>query len=167
MFREMRRFKQALSEDETKKILEDGKTGVIAVSGDDDYPYTVPINYVFHNGKIYMHCAKTGHKIDALNRNKRVSFCVIGQDTVAPEKFTSLYKSAVVFGQARLLSEGSEYDEAIYALSKKYSPNETEERIMEEIQDSAGRFFMIAIDIDHMTGKEAIELTRMRTNNKE
>ena len=167
MFREMRRFKQALSEDETKKILTDGKTGVLAVSGDEDYPYTVPINYVFFNGRIYMHCAKAGHKIDAISRNKKVSFCVIGQDTVVPEKFTAFYRSAVVFGQARLLSEGSEYDEAIYALAKKYSPAETEESIQKEIASSAGRLFMIAIDIDHMTGKEGIELTRMRLNGKE
>ena len=128
MFREMRRFKQALSKDETKKILTDGKTGVLAVSGDEDYPYTVPINYVFFNGRIYMHCAKAGHKIDAISRNKKVSFCVIGQDTVVPEKFTSFYRSAVVFGQARLLSEGSEYDQCDPAAERSWGQQSQDRR---------------------------------------
>ncbi len=163
----MRRFKQELSAEESQKILETGITGVLGVSGDDEYPYTVPVNYVYTNGRIYIHCATTGHKIDAIKRNSKVSFCVIGQDTVVPERFTSFFRSTRAFGRARILSEGKEYDEAIYALSKKYSPNETDTRITEEIQSAAGRFLMIAVDIEKLSGKEAVELARKRTDNKD
>lgn len=163
----MRRSKQSLTDEESQEILRSGIVGTLGVSGDNDYPYTVPINYVFIDGKIYAHCATAGHKIDAIKRNDKVSFCVIGQDTVVPERFTSYYRSVIAFGRAKLLDHGSEYDKAIYALSKKYSPNESEDRIMDEINSSAGRFLMIAIDIEHMTGKEAIELVRKRACDKE
>ena len=165
MFRDMRRFKQALSDMETRDILEAGTVGTLGVFGDNDYPYTVPVHYVFLDDKIYIHCATAGHKIDALKRNNKVSFCVIGQDTVVPEKFTSFYRSVIAFGRARLLDQGDEYDKAIYALAKKYSSNESEDRIMNEINGSAGRLMMIAIDIEHLTGKEAIELVRQRADN--
>ena len=155
------------SQEDAERIMKEQPHGVLAVEGDDGYSYAVPLSYAYKDGKIYFHGATEGHKYDAAKKSSKVSFCVIGQDTVVPEKFTSCYRSAVVFGQARLLSEGSEYDEAIYALAKKYSPAETEESIQKEIASSAGRLFMIAIDIDHMTGKEGIELKRMRLNGKE
>ena len=66
MFREMRRKKQQLADEECRSILERGKTGVLAVNGDDGYPYAVPVNYVFSNGKIYFHSALSGHKVDAI-----------------------------------------------------------------------------------------------------
>ena len=163
----MRRSRQALTDNEAQEILETGITGILGVQGDDDYPYTIPINYVYLNKKIYMHCATSGHKIDAIKKNEKVSFCVIAKDTVVPEKFTTFYRSAIAFGRAQLLSEGNEYDDAIYALSKKYSPNETEDCIENEIKSSLGRFLIIAIDIEHLTGKEAIELVRKREENKE
>ena len=77
MFREMRRKRQALSKEACEQILKDGKTGVLALLGDDDYPYTVPLNYCYENGKLYFHCAKSGHKIDAVKKCAQASFCVI------------------------------------------------------------------------------------------
>lgn len=72
MFRKMRRYRQQLSQEETISILKSGKTAVLGVLGDDGYPYTVPINYVYADGKIYFHGAKSGHKIDAIKRCGRV-----------------------------------------------------------------------------------------------
>ena len=103
MFRKMRRFKQQLSNDEALKILKNCKSGVLAVSGDDGYPYTVPLNFVYKDGKIYFHCAKNGHKLDAIKQNKKVSFCVIEKDEVDSEKLTTLFRSVVVFGKAEIM----------------------------------------------------------------
>ena len=79
MFRQMRRKKQALSREECEEILQQGTSGVLAVSGDDDYPYAVPMSYVFCENKIYFHCAKSGHKLDAVSRNEKVSKTILFQ----------------------------------------------------------------------------------------
>ncbi len=81
-FRKMRRFKQELNEKETLEILTNGKTGILGVIGDYGYPYTVPVNYVYENGKIYFHCAKAGHKLDAIRQCDKISLCVIEKDDV-------------------------------------------------------------------------------------
>ena len=92
MFREMRRKKQQLSMEESRRILDEGTSGVLALSGDEDYPYAVPISYVYDGDRLYFHCAKSGHKLDAVRRNPKASFCVIGQDQVLPEKYTTLFR---------------------------------------------------------------------------
>ena len=86
MFREMRRNRQQLSEEESLAVLERGTSGVLAVLGDEGYPYAVPLSYVYRNGKIYFHCAKSGHKLEALKHCGKVSFCVVDQDQVKPEE---------------------------------------------------------------------------------
>ena len=77
MFREMRRKLQQLSDEEAEAVLRRGKYGVLALSGDDGYPYAVPISYVYADGKLYFHCAMAGHKLDAMKRDDKASFCVV------------------------------------------------------------------------------------------
>ena len=96
MFRELRRKKQVLSEEESAKILKNGTSGVLALAGDNDYPYAVPISYVYDGEKLYFHCAGSGHKLDAIKRNPKASFCVIDQDLVVPEEYTSYFRSVIV-----------------------------------------------------------------------
>ncbi len=84
MFREMRRKRQALDAEEMADVLHKGTSGVLALSGDDGYPYAVPISYVYDGNKIFFHCAKSGHKLDAIHRNAKASFCVIDQDQIVP-----------------------------------------------------------------------------------
>ena len=88
MFREMRRNKQVLSKEAAEKILREGDFGVLALSGDDGYCYAVPINYAVEGNKIYFHSAKTGHKLDAIRNNDKVSFCVVDRHEVIAEEFT-------------------------------------------------------------------------------
>ena len=95
MFRKMRRYRQQLGQEETISILKSGKTAVLGVLGDDGYPYTVPINYVYADGKIYFHGAKSGHKIDAIKRCGRVSLCVIEKDDVVKEELTTYFRSVI------------------------------------------------------------------------
>ena len=160
MFREMRRIKQLLSMKETEAVMNRCTNGVLACIGDEGYPYAVPLSYVYFNGKIYFHSAKEGHKIDAIKKNPKVSFSVIDEDTVVSEEYTTYFRSVIAFGKARI-TEGNEYQEAFKALVEKYSGDQPEEAKQNEISKCNGAH-IIAIDIEHMTGKESIEYVRTR-----
>lgn len=162
MFREMKRGKQALTEDETKKILYSGSSGVLALSGDDDYPYALPISYVYDGDKLYFHCAKSGHKIDAIKRNDKASFCVIAQDKISPEEYTTHYQSVIVFGRISIIDDEVQKLFAIRRLAEKYSPNDTKEHRDSLINKEWSALCMLEMDIEHITGKEARELKMMK-----
>ena len=161
MFREMRRKKQELPKEEAISILRQATSGVLAVEGDGGYPYAVPLSFVYADGKIFFHCAKEGHKLDAIRRNDRASFCVIAQDQVVPEEYTTYFRSAIAFGQVRIL-EGDEALAAVCLLCEKYAPGDLDGRD-QEIRNTAGRLCMLELSVEHLTGKECIELTRKRT----
>ena len=157
MFRQMRRKNQALSAEECEKILREGTSGVIALDGDDGYPYAVPISYVFCDHKIYFHCAKSGHKLDAIARNEKASFCVIGEDHVIPEEYTTQYKSVIVFGKIRILEDNGEKRAAIEQLALKYAPDDTRENRQKEIEQYQSALCMLEMSIAHMSGKKRKE----------
>ena len=159
MDHKMRRFKQLLSEEETKEILRSGRECVLAVSGDDNYPYAVPINYVYDGEHIYLHSAKEGHKIDALKRNPKLSLCVIAQGDIVAEEFTTYFRSAIVFGRARFVEDEGEKIDALWKLSRKYCGGLDASA---EISKFLKAVAIIEISIDSMTGKESLELVRKR-----
>jgi len=156
MFREMRRINQLLPEEDITAVLERCSSGVMACLGDDDYPYAVPVNYVYYKGKIYFHSAKSGHKMDAISKHPKVSFVVTDQDTIVSEEYTSYFRSVIAFGRARI-TEGDEWFEAFRALVEKYSGDMPENDKLKKIMECT-RANIVAIDIDHVTGKEAKEL---------
>ena len=158
MFREMRRNRQLMSTGDTDSVLKRCSNGVLACLGDDDYPYAVPLNYVYHNGRIYFHSAREGHKIDAMLKHPKISFAVVDEDTILSERYTSRFRSAVVFGKARI-AEGEGRLEAFRALVKKYSEDQPEEDKRRTI-DNCTRALIVAIDIEHMTGKQAKEFIK-------
>ena len=158
MYPEMRRKKQALSPAACDAILQAGTSGVLALSGADGQPYAVPLSYVYHEGKVYFHCAKAGHKLDLLDQNPKASFCVIGQDQVVPEKYTTYYRSVILFGTVRRLTAGEEKRAAILALARRYSPDEPAEKVDAEIARYWDALCMLELTPDHITGKECIEL---------
>ena len=159
MEREMRRFRQKLSENESLDILQKGKVVVLAVAGDNDYPYAVPLNYVYHNGYIYVHSASQGHKIDALKRNPKCSLCIVDKDDIIAEEFTSYFRSVIAFGEAEFIMSEETKIMALRLLCEKYSPgvNPTD-----EINKSQQIVTIIRIRLEQITGKEAIELVRRR-----
>lgn len=161
VFREMRRAKQALSRGESLALLERATSGVLAVLGDGDYPYAVPLSFVCHEEKIYFHCAMAGHKLDAVKRHPKASFCVIGQDHVLSEKYTTCFRSVIAFGRVRMLEDPAEKLRALELLAAKYSPGQAEGR-KQEIDQQFDRVCMLELSIEHLTGKEAIELTKRR-----
>lgn len=160
MFREMRRNNQILSEVDTIAVMNRNTNGVLACLGDDDYPYAVPLNYVYFNGKIYFHSAKAGHKLDAILKDPKVSFAVIDEDTIVSQEYTSYFRSVIAFGKIRIAS-GDEWMEAFKALVEKYSGDVPEEERLEEIR-GCNNSHIIAIDLEHITGKEAKEFVRAK-----
>ena len=161
MFREMRRSKQLLSMEDTKAVMDRCTNGVLACFGDEDYPYAVPVSYVYFNDKIYFHSTKAGHKIDAVMKNPKVSFTVIDEDQIVSEKYTTYFRSVIAFGNARI-AEGDEWLEAFKALVEKYSGDQPEEVRHKEIT-GCSQSYIIAIDITHITGKEAIEFVNAKS----
>jgi len=159
MFREMRRIKQQLPADDSIAILKRMTSGVLALSGDDDYPYALPISYVYFDNKLFFHCAASGHKIDAIKRNEKVSFCVIEKDEIIPDDFTTHFRSVIVFGKAHIIEDDADRMKAIKILCDKYSPDR-EEGFKKEIEKGFNRVCMVELNIEHITGKEALELTK-------
>ena len=158
MYPEMRRKKQALDPAACGAILEAGTSGVLALSGADGQPYAVPLSYVYRAGKVYFHCAKAGYKLDLLAQNPKASFCVIGQDQVVPEKYTTHFRSVIVFGTVRELTDPAEKRAAIEALARRYSPGEPAEGIDAEIARYWDRLCMLELTPSRITGKQCIEL---------
>jgi uncharacterized protein len=161
MFREMRRMKQLLSMEDTIAVMDRCTNGVLACLGDEDYPYAVPLSYVFFKDKIYFHCAKVGHKVDAITKNPKVSFAVIDEDTIVSKEYTTYFRSVIAFGKARI-AEGDEWLEAFKALVEKYSGDLPEEVKHKKITGCT-QSHIIAIDIEHITGKEAIEYVKAKS----
>lgn len=155
MFPEMRRNKQALSLEESLSLLDKSSTGILGVLNRDGYPYTVPLNYVYHEGQIYFHCAKSGHKLQCLQSHDKVSFCVIAQDEVLPQRFATRYKSVVVFGRARVITDHTIRRIALQALVRKYSPTFVKAG-EKEIDDAWDSVCIVAISIEHISGKRSL-----------
>lgn len=162
MFREMRRKRQQLSQEESEAILRRNSSGVLSLLGDGDYPYGVPLSYCWEEGKLYFHCAKTGHKVDGARRHPKASFCVIDQDEVVPEKFTTVYRSVIAFGRIGLVSDPAEMRRACLLLAEKYSPSESQEAREEEIDRHWANLAVLRLEVEHLTGKEGLELLRRR-----
>ena len=148
-------------------LLENNEDGI--------HPYGVPLSYVYVDGEtekdeadftgravFYFHCAKTGHKIDALHACDKACFTIIDRDDVVADEFTTYFRSVVAFGHAKILETREEMMPAIQLLAKRYSPDESEESRNHEIEREFPGLAMIEFTVDHMTGKEAIELVRKR-----
>ena len=158
VFREMRRKKQSLPQQEIADILHKRTSGVLALLGDNDYPYAVPISYVYDDGKIYFHSAKRGHKIDAVQKTAKASFCVVDKDFFVPEEYTTYFRSVIAFGQIKVIEDESEKRAAIEKLAIKYAPEDTAANRDHAINREWKPLCMLEMTIDYITGKEAIEL---------
>lgn len=164
MFREMRRKKQALRAEECAAVLERGTSGVLALSGDGGYPYAVPLSYVFDGDRLYFHCARDGHKLDAVRRDSRASFCVIDQDHVVPKEYTTRFRSVIVFGTIRIIEDASEKRAAVEKLAVKYAPEDPAGHRDQVIDRDWERVCMLEMKIEHMTGKGSMELARIKAD---
>lgn len=161
MVRKMRRFKQQLCLQSVKEMLCDATNGVLSLVDSDGMPYGVPVSYVYDGNRcIYFHSAVKGHKIDCVEDNGRCSFCVVGQDLVKPEEFTTYFRSVIVKGTIQVVADRDEIEKGLLLLCGKYSPGIDPEA---EIAKCISHVSVLRLDIEEMTGKEAIELVRERT----
>lgn len=151
MFREMRRFKQQMTDEEAQAVLARRTYGVLGVIGNDGYPYTVPVNYIYDDGKILFHCAKAGHKLDAIRANEKVSFCVVDEEMLDRKNFATYYSSVICFGRARVLEDDEERLAACRRFCMKMYPYT--DAVEAEIGKHPNAFYMVKISIDHITGK--------------
>ena len=161
MIRDMVRKKQLLSKEECEEILRRNTNGVMAVMGDEGYPYGVPLSFVYHNGKIYFHSAKHGYKVECIARSPKVSFTVVDKDEIVAEEYTSYFRSAIAMGNRAAYRRGRAsgrlhgFDGEIF---RKYAGRSEEKRSRRAVN---GRRSMPSIS-EHLTGKEAIELVRKK-----
>lgn len=151
MFRKMIKEEKQLSTAEVVDVLKKGEYGVLGTIGSNDYPYTVPVNYVFQDEKIFFHCATSGHKIDNMNFNANVSFCVVGDTEIIPQKFNTQFKSVILFGKVKELFE-KEKEEGLMAIIRRFSGGHlvAGEKYIKAQWDKTKTF---EITIEHMSGK--------------
>jgi hypothetical protein len=149
--RKIRRKDREIYDNETKELLSKCEFGILSTVGTDGQPYGVPLSYVYKNNGIYFHCATNGHKIENIENNPRVSFCVVGKTKILPEKFATEYESAVAFGVASEI-QGVERQNALLWLLEKYSPDYVDEG-QKYIEQKDKVTKVVKIEIAHISGK--------------
>ena len=150
-FRQLARIKQQLPEDECFEILKDQKRGVLSVNGDNGYPYGMPLNHYYEDGYLYFHGGKYGHKIEALRKDNRASYCVYDEGYRNEGEWHLNIKSVIVFGKVEFIED----EEKVIEISKRLSHKFTDDDgyIYEEIRKSLKGTLMFALKIEHISGK--------------
>ena len=155
MFREMRRFKQQISGENCIRILKEQLRGVLSMLGDDDYPYGIPLDhwYCEENGKLYFHCAKVGHKLDAVRKHDKVSYCVYDQGFRKDGDWALNICSVVVFGRMRVVDDGEEElrRKVATGLCRKFTDDEA--FLQKELTHTLHKAAFMELSPEHMTGK--------------
>ena len=158
MFKPIRKKINEIDRAATEALLTSNRRGVLAMNGDNGYPYAIPINYFYDNEtqRIYFHGAKAGHKVEALKTSDKVCFTVYGDERIdESEPWAPYVQSAVVFGRCRLLEVGPESIARLKEFAMKYYPSE---QLVDENIAHAGRAVqMFEITIEHMSGKQVQE----------
>lgn len=155
MFRDMRRAGQKLSDDECIEILTNEPRGVLALLGDYDYPYAVPMSHVYVDGKIYFHSAKKGHKLDSIRNHEKVSFCVMDKGIKNEDGWSYTFKSVIVFGKIKILADEADRIDKLTHLGDKFFPSP--EDTLDEISRLSHKTDVFELTIDYMSGKTVKE----------
>ncbi len=157
MFRKIRRIKNEISVEEAKFLLRNNRRAAFSVNGDDGYPYTVPVNFYYDEdeNRIYFHSAKAGHKIDSIKANDKICFTTWNDGTLQDGDWAYHVSSCVVFGRAKLIEDRKITEDKVRKLARKYYPSE--EEIEEEIKKDIHGVQLVAIEIEHISGKKVHE----------
>jgi uncharacterized protein len=150
--REIRRAERATSDGEAREILARASHGVLATTGADGWPYAVPLNHVLLGDVLYVHCATQGHKLDNIAAGERVSYCAVASAQVVPEKLTTFYESAIVFGRASLVADPDEKRRALELLAGRFCGSVTP-AAAKAIESLCDRTAVIRVRIEALTGK--------------
>ena len=157
MFRAIRKKKNEISIDAAKDLIRSSRRGVLALNGDEGYPYAIPINYWYdeENNRIIFHGAKAGHKVDSLKKNDKICFTIYGNETIKEESWAPYLQSVVIFGKCHLIENKDDTISMLKKFALKYYPGE--ETVNKEIEFSGRGVQMFEIEIEHMSGKEVQE----------
>lgn len=153
MFRDLVRKKQQIGDAECIEILKNEKRGVLSVLGDDDYPYGMPMNHYYYDadGKIYFHSGMSGHKVDAIRRHDKASFCVYDQGYARYGEWALNIRSVIVFGRIEIIEDRDKTVEISRLLSYKFTDDE--QYIADEIRRSGPKTLLFALVPEHISGK--------------
>ncbi|MBR2109459.1 MAG: pyridoxamine 5'-phosphate oxidase family protein [Ruminococcus sp.] len=153
MFREMRRFKQQLSDEKCIQILKEQPRGVLSMMGDNGYPYGIPLDHWYSekDNVLYFHCAKVGHKLDAISACDKVSYCVMDEGYRKEGEWALNINSVVVFGRISIVADEDKKREICINLSRKFTDDK--EYIQKELDSAFSRVCCLGLTIEHMTGK--------------
>ena len=155
MFRDMRRFRQQINIEECERILTEVPRGVLSVIGDGGYPYGVPINFVYSDGRMYFHSAPIGHKADAIRACGKASFCVLGDSEPSGDGWSYYFNSVIVFGYIREITDPSDKEDKLRLLGLKYFPSEA--MVEDDIGKNAARCSVFELRAEHISGKRVHE----------
>ena len=152
MFREIRIEDRVINNEKAIEIIKKGSFGVLATIGKDGYPYGVPLNYTYFDNCICFHCAQEGHKLDNINFDNKVSFCVVTKSDVLANEFDTDYESAIAFGKATVITDDSEKKDILLSVLNKYSSDylKAGDNYMKKYWDETK---VLKIRIEHLSGK--------------
>ena len=156
MFRDIARKNRQITEQECIQVLQKETRGVLSVLGDDDYPYGMPMNHYYaEDGNIYFHCGKSGHRLDAIKRHNKVSFCVYEKGCADAGEWALRVKSVIVFGKIEIVDDIKTIIDITTKLSHKFTLDD--EYIMEEIRKYAKETLLLKLVPEHICGKRVCE----------
>lgn len=147
----MRRHRQQLSQQQSINLLESSTSGTLSLNQPDGFPYQVPLSYVYTDGKLYFHCAQSGYKLDLFRQDDRAGFCVIAQDRICPERYTTFYQSVVLRGRVRIVEQPDEKMDAVPAGQPAEPPADHRQGVVLVV-------CILCFEIEQMSGKQALEL---------
>ena len=154
-FRDLRRFKQAASQEECEALLSIAPRGVLSVHGENGYPYGIPVNFLYEAGRIFFHCACEGHKMDAVLADEKVCFTVLSEPVKNPGEWWNCFVSVVCFGTISEVIEEERKDSLLRTLAAKFFPSGYD--IETDMKRNARHALILELTIDHMSGKRVRE----------
>ncbi len=157
MFRELVRKNKQLSNESCIELLKSETRGVLSVLGDDDYPYGMPMNFWYNeeDGNIYFHCGNIGHRLEALQKHNKVSFCVFNQGEKEENEWAYKVKSVIIFGKIEIINDMEQIIDIVTKLSYRFIQDD--EYIKEEIRLHGHRTLLMKLSPEHMCGKLVTE----------
>lgn len=157
MFRELTRKAKELPCAESIELLRSEKRGILSVIGDDGYPYGMPMNYWYgDDGCIWFHCGKeTSHRLDALKRCDKVSFCVCEQGVAEEGDWALKVRSVIVFGRMEIIDDAEMIADISYKLSRQFTDDES--YISKEIAAFGAKTMLLKLQLEHICGKRVKE----------
>lgn len=157
MFRELSRKNKEISMEDCINLLKSENRGVLSVIGDDNYPYGMPMNHFYceEEGKIYFHCGKSGHRLDAIRRHGKVSFCTYDSGRRDEGEWALTVKSVIVFGKIEVIDDMDKIIDITTKLSRKFTDDVN--YIKSEIEKYAHKTLLLRLEPEHICGKLVTE----------